>query len=134
MDLQAYFDSMMVQHRAESGVYSIAMLLKLMTEYGLECKVRCFDEEGNEFYLRKDWGSDRGDYHNLAIRLANVENILSSEEVISILENALSTGIMTGYKGGEFPIKNSTLVYIGEYGKVGYGIVDVNKIKDEIIF
>jgi len=50
-----------------------------------------------------------------------------------ILTDALLTAEMTGYKGGEFPIEDDTLLWLASYGRCGDMIIDIQKINDAII-
>ena len=62
------------------------------------------------------WFSDRGFYEVLALQPVRHVNV---ESMIQVLEAALEAGVMTGYKGGEYPITKDTSCKIGQWGSSG---------------
>lgn len=72
--------------------------------------------------LRYDFSSYRGDYRKLGIEIGsqyteeNSAFMLTPKTCIQLLDQALSEGIMTGYKGGEFIIADWTEVVLASYG------------------
>ncbi len=68
-------------------------------------------------YLAGTWGSYRGYYDELMLegeRRDCGHNTVGG--LRALLESALRAGTMTGYKGGEYPIRRYTRVWLGEYG------------------
>lgn len=107
------------------------ILIKL-NNYSDNTKIRISDGT----YLISEYGSDRGDYSDMYIgytRNKDSKNILNTVgELKKLINQALSFGRMTGYKGGEFDIDNSTFVRIGAYGFSGSYISDIRQIDDVI--
>ena len=62
-------------------------------------------------------GSYRGFYDDLAIHVdMERSSTLTVIDFVKVLEESVGT-IMTGYKGGEYPIRGSTRVWISNYGE-----------------
>ncbi|WP_368263117.1 hypothetical protein [Clostridium disporicum] len=80
-------------------------------------------------YIRKEFGSDRGDYHEMYLGFdmtnESEKTIKTVGELINLLEEAKKQGKMIGYKGGEYKIHDWTTVTIGSYGISGREIWDV---------
>lgn len=85
--------------------------------------------------LSNEYGSYRGNYSNLYIEInSNDKPSVTSYELIELLNKSLKCGVMHGYKGGEFDIKEDTLVVLATYGEsTGYYIKDIYIDGDYII-
>ncbi|MGV2640229.1 hypothetical protein GNF86_02070 [Clostridium perfringens] len=85
-------------------------------------------------YIRDEFGSDRGDYYDMYIgRSENKDKINTIKELKDLFYKALKKGVMTGYKGGEFDIDDSTFVRIGCYGCSGDLITNIVE-REEIVY
>jgi len=134
MNIQEIIKYIGIESRANSRVLNIKSLMLLLNAVDNNYLVKCYNADMSEKYLEKSWHSDRGDYYNLAISISDKVEYLSVLDIKNILTDALNTGVMKGYKGGEFPITNNTLLYVRNYGEVGFGIVDVELIDNIVIF
>lgn len=80
----------------------------------------------NQEYIKYVYGSDRGSYKNLYIDLSE-ENThkMDLNTLINLLNLSLDTGVMFGYKGGEYAINKNTLVTLSNYGYAGKYVIDI---------
>lgn len=79
-------------------------------------------------YVRDEFGSDRGDYHNMYVgynmQQEDENTIKTVGEMVNLLERAKIQGTMIGYKGGDYDIDDWTTVTIGTYGLSGDEVYD----------
>lgn len=79
-------------------------------------------------YVRDEFGSDRGDYHNMYVgynmRQEDENTIKTVGEMVNLLERAKIQGTMIGYKGGDYDIDDWTTVTVGIYGLSGDEVYD----------
>ena len=79
-------------------------------------------------YVRDEFGSDRGDYHNMYVgynmRQEDENTIKTVGEMVNLLERAKIHGTMIGYKGGDYDIDDWTTVTVGIYGLSGDEVYD----------
>lgn len=91
----------------------------------------------NGHYLKGEFHSYRGYYWELCLDLEQEDaehKIDTVHWVRQTLKKALDAGEMTGYKGGEFEITNSTSVWVGRKGTTEDSamIVDVLEFDGEL--
>lgn len=87
----------------------------------------------NGDYFDGDCGSYRGYYKDLYIGHDDKDNGFSTiGHLKEALNKALDEGEMYGYKGGEFPIDNDTLIWSAYYGSTGEMVVDIKKIDGRV--
>lgn len=87
----------------------------------------------NGLFFDGNFGSYRGYYKDLYIGCDSENRGLNKVgKLKEALNDALRIGFMVGYKGGEYPINEDTLVWLADYGDTGDMIVDIQKINDEI--
>lgn len=82
----------------------------------------------------KDTLSHRGNYFDLAITTIRREKASNKNELIVLLEEALESKSMMGYKGGDFEINREIDVAMADYGSCGSYIIDVVEKDDYIEF
>lgn len=79
-------------------------------------------------YVRDEFGSDRGDYHNMYVgynmQQEDENTIKTVGEMVNLLERAKIQGTMIGYKGGDYDIDDWTTVTVGIYGLSGDEVYD----------
>ena len=85
--------------------------------------------------LNGEFDSYRGYYEDLAIDKDYASDESTTSTVFDfkkVLNNALEQGEMYGYKGGDYSIDESTLVWFGSYGTTSGSlkIVGVYEIQD----
>lgn len=103
-------------------------------------KLEKFDDEAtikltNGKFLDGEYDSYRGYYVDLALGFSDEDHGISTvKDVKNILMKALNDGEMYGYKGGEYSIVGSTLVWLGNYGTTYESemIVDVKLIDGQL--
>lgn len=112
---------------------TIGTLLEQLDSFENNKKLRL--STGEFFILNGEFDSYRGYYEDLAIE----KDVTPDESTASIvfdfkkvLNNALEQGEMCGYKGGDYSIDKSTLVWFGSYGTTSESlkIVGVYEIQD----
>lgn len=82
----------------------------------------------NKCYIENSFGSDRGIYTAMYISTTdNKNNALTVEDLIKLLNRALYEGVMHGYKGGTIDIYENTYLTLGEFGKSGAFIIDIQE-------
>lgn len=91
---------------------------------------------GEFFRLNGEFDSYRGYYEDLAIKKEIISDDSVSSTVLDlkkVLKKALEQGEMYGYKGGDYNINESTLVWFGDYGTTSgsFKIVGVYEIHDQ---
>lgn len=108
-------------------------ILQELKEHDVNMPVRVSDG----FYIRDEFGSDRGDYYSMYLGYSYKKDesytIKTVGELIGLLECAKKQGTMVGYKGGDFDIDDWTSVTMGSYGLSGYDICDT-VIKNETFY
>lgn len=85
----------------------------------------------NSKFLDGQYDSYRGYYIDLALGFSDEDHGISTvNDLKNILMKALNDGEMYGYKGGDYSIVGSTLVWLGNYGTTHESemIVDVKLI------
>lgn len=105
----------------------IDIILSKLDNVEEDTKIRISDGR----YILYEFGSDRGDYYDMYIGSSESRSertIETVSEFKKLLNKALDTKVMTGYKGGEFVINDTTRVTIGAYGCCGDYISDVRLI------
>lgn len=102
----------------------LEFLQELSSNKPIKTNIPYYENVANEY------GSDRGNYQNLYLKLGSNADNIDSETLINLLNNALDDGVMYGYKGGEFDIHEDTLVTLGSYGNVGKYIIDIKEEDD----
>ena len=68
--------------------------------------------------------SFRGYYEDLALDYAEGCEPMKVGRLLSLFENALGQ-TFTGYKGGDFAMDNTTLVWVAPYGDTGRMLTDI---------
>ncbi len=75
-------------------------------------------------YLTGTWDSYRGFYDELMLVGGKTDEGYNTVGALeALLNSALRTGTMTGYKGGEYPITRHTRVWLAEYGESNGAVV-----------
>lgn len=88
----------------------------------------------NGLYFDGDYDSYRGYYKDLAIGCDEEDKGFNTVgDIKRVLHKALDDGEMIGYKGGEFPIEQDTLVWFAYYGSTGEMVVDIQKVEGKVI-
>jgi len=128
----------MIQRMSEERIenadnLTVGALLEQLESFEENKKLRL--STGEFFNLNGEFDSYRGYYEDLAIEKEVVSDDSASSTVFDfkkILNNALKQGEMCGYKGGDYSINESTLVWFGSYGTTGGSlkIVGVYEIQD----
>lgn len=93
-----------------------------------------FIEYGELWGAGKNTLSHRGNYFDLAISTTPREKASTKNELIELLEEALESKSMSGYKGGDFKINKEVDVAMADYGLCGSYIIDVVEKDDYIEF
>ena len=88
----------------------------------------------NGLYFDGEYDSYRGYYKDLALGCDEEDKGFNTVgDVKRILHKALDDGEMIGYKGGEYPIEQDTLVWFAYYGSTGEMIVDMQEVEGKVI-
>lgn len=88
----------------------------------------------NGAHLNGFWDSYRGYYSDLAFAPAKdgEDHVYTFWALREMLNDALAQGTMTGYKGGEYPITEDTLLWLSPYGTAsGDVLVDLLDIQGQ---
>ena len=85
-------------------------------------------------FLKNSYDSYRGYYEDISIEPStdNKDN-MTVGKLKELVNRALSDGTMYGYKGGEFDIESSTLVWVAFYGRTGQMLVDIQEIDGKVV-
>ena len=85
-------------------------------------------------FLKNSYDSYRGYYEDISIEPStDNEDNMTVGKLEELVNKALSDGIMYGYKGGEFGIESSTLVWVAFYGCTGQMLVDIQEIDGKVV-
>lgn len=107
-------------------VYEKSLRIKDIKEKLLSLPDMIVKTSGNQT-LCNEYGSYRGRYSDLYVGL-NLENEspITSHELVNLLDKAISSKVMYGYRGGESSITENTVVAISNYGEAkGFYIKDI---------
>lgn len=105
----------------------------------LEDKIQQFNDDekfvlSNGVYLTGEFDSYRGYYEDLYFEFSNEDQGFNTiGQLKETINKAYEQGIMEGYKGGEFPIQDNTLVWVSTYSCSGDMIIDIQKINGTIV-
>jgi len=129
MDIQAMLKMMHDARKSSATNLTIGEMLNKLNQFD--------DDENvvftNEMFFDGTWGSYRGYYEDMYIGCRFDDKGLNTVgNIKNTLMEALETGIMEGYKGGEYSVNNDTLVWFARYGSTGDMIVDVKKLNGTI--
>lgn len=118
-------------HTGNVQQLTISQLIDLLPD--CDKRVYGFDKRKNDYIGLCDVISYRGYYSELSIEYAIDDNIVTSLELKEKLKNSIGKDF-TGYKGGEYTMKEDTFVWVSEYGESS-GNAIVNAIeKDDGIY
>jgi hypothetical protein len=131
MNIREFFKIYTEIKESTAGRLDIADLLGKLNQFEDDEKI----EFTNGKFLNGDYDSYRGYYDNLYFEYSYEDNGFNTiGDFKKIINEALDEGTMEGYKGGDYPIDESTFTWLGSYSSSeGYEILDVKKI-DGIIF
>ena len=128
----------MIQRMSEERIenadnLTVGALLEQLDSFEENKKLRL--STGKFFSLSGEFDSYRGYYEDLAIDKDQATDESTASTVFDfkkVLNNALEQGEMYGYKGGDYSIDESTLVWFGSYGTTSGSlkIVGVYEIQD----
>lgn len=92
-------------------------------------------DEFYDMYLCDDWSSYRGYYEDMRIGVTNELCEFTVQQLIDLLNSAKAKGKMYGYKGGEFSVDDSTILWLEKLYNYCSGIAPIQfyKIDDENI-
>lgn len=115
--------------KQSAGNLAIGEMLKKLNNFNDDEKVTFSDGK----FFDGTYDSYRGYYEDMYLGWDDEDKGFNTVgQLKETLNKALDDGGMTGYKGGEFSINNSTLVWFSNYGSTGDMIVDIQKINGEI--
>lgn len=72
-------------------------------------------EEYGQLYFDNTFGSYRGYYEDMYLGITKKETITKVKNLKSLLNEAKMKKYMYGYKGGDFTIDDSTILWLDEY-------------------
>ena len=85
-------------------------------------------------FLKNSYDSYRGYYEDISIEPSTEnEDNMTVGKLEELVNRALSDGTMYGYKGGDFDIESSTLVWVAFYGCTGQMLVDLQEIDGKVV-
>lgn len=123
--IQGIMDAMGQSRRASAANLTVGQLLHRLEGYAEDCPIQV---RGASPWLNGKMTSYRGYYEDLALEPSNTDQ---GHNTVGALRDLLTQGIgqiMHGYKGGEYPITEQTLLWVAAYGETGQMLLDVVEI------
>lgn len=111
--IEEYFKARAQRVKDHAGM-DLGTLHMLLDNYNPEDKLLF----SNGAHLDGFYDSYRGYYEDIAFSFGSVaeHGIETVGQFVKMIEDAMSTGTMKGYKGGDYPITDATLAWLGNYG------------------
>lgn len=130
MNIQALLNSINDIRKQNAANLTIGEMLDKLGQFEDNEKVVF----SNGKYFNGEFDSYRGYYEDMYIGYDNEDKGLNTVGSLKTTLNlALEQGGMTGYKGGEYPITEDTLIWFSCYGSSGDDmIIDIQKLGDTI--
>lgn len=131
MDINALLKSVNEMRKASAGNLTIGETLEKLYAFNGEEKITLT----NGKFLDGTFDSYRGYYEDLAIGFSSDDKGFNTVGGLKdVLTKALDDGEMYGYKGGEYSIMDSTLVWLGNYGTTFEAemLIDIQKVNGQI--
>lgn len=124
-----YYAKFNIENVLNKGCLSIGELIEKLQRYPHD-KTLMLSEDT---YFSGDYGSDRGDYEVVFIGESRDNKLSKVNDLLKYLEQFKSEKIMIGYKGGQYPVDDNTLIRVGFYGCSGRDICNVVEV-DDIVY
>lgn len=115
MNIESIMEFVNQSRKNSAGNLTIGKMIERLKKFNKDANFLLSDGS----YLNNSFDSYRGYYEDMYIEISTIKNettINTVSELLCLLNRAKEEGEMIGYKGGNFSIDDSTILWLDTYG------------------